>query len=125
MAVVLFMIQFTWQYPHFWAIGYLGFEDYKKAGFKFVPSRDGQADRGISESSIGYASVLVVIGIVMGVQGLAGIIASILMVMLGLIYLWYAVRFYKEFDMVSAKRLMFSSLLYIPIVMLVLIIDKI
>ena len=125
LAIALFAIQFAWQYPHFWAIGFLGFEDYKNAGFKFVPTSEGQADHGIATSSIAYAAVLIAIGIVMGVQGLIGMIATVLMVVLGLTYLWYAIKFYKEFDMASAKKLMFSSLLYIPIVMLVLIIDKI
>ncbi len=125
LAIALFAIQFAWQYPHFWAIGFLGFEDYKNAGFNFVPTSEGQADHGIATSSIAYAAVLIAIGIVMGVQGLIGMIATVLMVVLGLTYLWYAIKFYKEFDIASAKKLMFSSLLYIPIVMLVLIIDKI
>lgn len=125
LAIALFAIQFAWQYPHFWAIGFLGFEDYKNAGFKFVPTSEGQADHVIATSSIAYAVVLVAIGVVMGVLGLIGVIASVMMVVLGLVYLWYAIKFYKAFDMTSAKKLMFSSLLYIPIVMLVLIIDKI
>ncbi len=125
LAIALFAIQFAWQYPHFWAIGFLGFEDYKNAGFKFVPTSEGQADHGIATSSIAYAVILIAIGLVMGVQSLISVIATVLMVVLGLTYLWYAIKFYKEFDMASAKKLMFSSLLYIPIVMLVLIIDKI
>ena len=125
LAIALFAIQFAWQYPHFWAIGFLGFEDYKNAGFKFVPTSGGKADHGIAISSIAYAVALIAIGVVMGVQGMIGVMATVLMVVLGFSYLYYAIQFYKEFDMASAKRLMFSSLLYIPIVMLVLIIDKI
>ena len=125
LAIALFAIQFAWQYPHFWAIGFLGFEDYKNAGFKFVPTSGGKADHGIAISSIAYAVALIAIGVVMGIQGMIGVMATVLMVVLGFSYLYYAIKFYKEFDMASAKRLMFSSLLYIPIVMLVLIIDKI
>ena len=84
-----------------------------------------RADHGIAISSIAYAVALIAIGVVMGVQGMIGVMATVLMVVLGFSYLYYAIQFYKEFDMASAKRLMFSSLLYIPIVMLVLIIDKI
>lgn len=125
LALALFIVQFAWQYPHFWAIGFLGFEDYKNAGFNFVPSKNGQIDPIIAVSAIIYSTVLVLLSMLMIYLGLIGLIAGAVMVLLGLSYLIYAIRFYKDFDMDSARKLMFSSLIYIPLVMFVLIIDKI
>lgn len=125
LALALFIIQFAWQYPHFWAIGFLGFQDYKKAGFNFVPSKNGHADRIIGVSAMMYSLVLIVLSVMMMYLSLVGILAGIVMTLLGVSYLIYAVRFYQDFDMISARKLMFSSLIYIPLVMFVLIIDKI
>ncbi len=125
LAIALFVVQFAWQYPHFWAIGFLGFEDYKKAGFNFVPSTHGAIDRVIGISSIIYSSVLILLSIIMMTMGLTGIIAGLFMTLLGICYLVFAIKFYRDFNMDSAKKLMFSSLIYIPLVMFVLIIDKI
>ncbi len=124
LAFALFAIQFAWQYPHFWAIGFLGFEDYKKAGFQFVPHVNGEIDHGITISSIIYTVALIIIAFVMTYFGLVGIAGGVVMAILAIIYLRAAIIFYKKFDMESAKKLMFSSLLYIPLVMLVLIIDQ-
>lgn len=124
LAILLFALQFAWQYPHFWAIGYLGHVDYNKAGFGFVPMVGNRPCQSIAISSIVYCLVLLAIGGVMWVSGLIGWIVALLMSGLGLVYLWYAIQFRIQFDMLSAKRLMFSSLLYIPLVMLILLIDK-
>ena len=125
LAIALFMIQFAWQYPHFWAIGYMGFDDYKKAGFNFVPNTEGQINISIARSSVGYSLLLILIGALMIYFGLTGWAAGICLIILGGIYTNFALKFYKEFSMNSAKKLMFSSLIYIPVVLLILIIDKI
>jgi len=125
LALALFAIQFAWQYPHFWAIGYLGFEDYRKAGFMFIPQEEGEIDRSIGRSSIIYAAILICIPIAMTVVGMLGMIAGMVMIALGVVYTYFAGQFWYRFDLKSAKALMFSSLIYIPVVMLLLIIDKI
>jgi len=125
LALALFFLQFAWQYPHFWAIGFLGFKDYKKAGFKFVPSHGDQIDKTIGLSSVIYSLSLVALAIGMIYSQMTGIAAGVVMIILALIYTWTAVGFYRKFDMASAKRLMFGSLIYLPVAMLVLIIDKI
>ena len=124
LALALFMIQFAWQYPHFWAIGYLGHEDYNKAGFKFVPMQDNAPCKSIGTSSIVFAIALLAISGIMFATGMVGIIAAVAMAILALIYTYYAIGFYNQFDMLSARKLMFSSLLYIPLVMFILLIDK-
>jgi len=125
LALALFILQFAWQYPHFWAIGFLGFEDYNKAGFKFVPSEGGRIDRSIGISSICYALSLVILAVVMIYTQMTGYFSGAVLILLGAIYTWTAIVFYRKFDMSAAKRLMFGSLIYLPVAMLVLIIDKI
>jgi protoheme IX farnesyltransferase len=124
LAVILFAIQFAWQYPHFWAIGFLGHEDYNKAGFKFVPMKGDKPCKSVAYSSIAYCVVLIAIAGLLVYINYLSMIAGIAMAILGGVYLWYALVFEKEFDLNSAKNLMFSSLLYIPVVMMILIIDK-
>jgi len=125
LAVLLFVVQFTWQYPHFWAIGYLGHEDYNKAGFRFVPMDGDKPCRSIAYSSIAFCLLLIIVAGVLVYFKFLSLIAGIAMGVLGAVYLKYAIHFERQFDLDSAKKLMFSSLLYIPVVMMILLIDKI
>ncbi len=125
LALLLFAIQFAWQYPHFWSIAFLGHEDYSNAGFNFVPTNaDGSIQRNIASSSIAYAVLLIGLCLSLYVYGYSGVTASVVLGLMTAMYLFYSVKFYKEFDLGSAKQLMFSSLMYIPMVLIVLIIDK-
>ena len=72
LAIVLFSIQFFWQFPHFWAIGWLGYEDYKKAGFKFIPERNGQRDSMLGVYSTFYAFMLFPMIVILYLIGYAG-----------------------------------------------------
>ncbi|MEL6122919.1 MAG: heme o synthase [Bacteroidota bacterium] len=125
LALTLFFIQFAWQYPHFWAIGYLGYDDYRKAGFRFVPEGANGPSRSIATSSVVYAMLLVFLGPLMHYLGLASTLASIAIGLLGSVYAYRAFCFHHKFTLPSARALMFSSLLYMPIAMIVLIIDRI
>lgn len=125
LALCLFMLQFAWQYPHFWSIAFLGFDDYKRADYQFIPLNSiGDINRSISASSVFYSSVLVILGIVMFQIGLVGMMTSISLSVLSGIYLFYSIRFMRDFNTETAKRLMFSSLIYIPMVLVFLSIDK-
>lgn len=125
LALILFAVQFAWQYPHFWAIGYLGHEDYNKAGFKFIPMNGDKPCKSIAYSSIAYSAFLVAIAVILVMMNFIGLFSGVAMAILGGVYLWYAFLFKKDFDLNSAKKLMFSSLLYIPVAMMILLIDKI
>lgn len=125
LALSLFVIQFAWQYPHFWAIGYLGFEDYTKAGFRFIPTEDGAISRSLGMSSLFYSCLVTLVSILMTIYGLVGLPAGMVMILLGSMYVRYAYIFHRKFDERSARSLMFTSLLYIPLVLIILIIDKI
>jgi protoheme IX farnesyltransferase len=125
LAVSLFLLQFAWQYPHFWSIAFLGFDDYKRADYEFIPTDgDGNISKRISYSSVFYSSGLMIFSIALFLIGLVGLLTSISLTVLSGIYLFYSVRFMKEFNTESAKALMFSSLIYIPLVLVFLSIDK-
>ena len=122
----LFMIQFFWQFPHFWAIGWWLFDDYKKGGFFMLPT--GKRDKGTAIQVILYTvwTILVSLIPVFGVTGrlyLTPYSGAIILV-LGLGMLYYAFKLYKNRDAVSAKKLMFASVSYITLLQIVYVLDK-
>ena len=124
LALILFAIQFAWQYPHFWAIGFLGYDDYKKAGFKFVPSNNNEPSKSIARSSIFYTTCLVLLGAYLLYSAYVGSVVGGVVIILGLVFLYFAISFNKTFNKKSARNLMFCSLLYLPLVLIVMLIDK-
>ena len=123
----LFMIQFFWQFPHFWALGWWLYDDYKSGGFFMLPT--GKRDTGTATQIILYTIWTVVISIipVFGVTGdliLSYLSAGIILV-LGLIMLFFAIRLYQRRDTKSAKQLMLASVSYITLIQIVYVIDKI
>ncbi|MCP4437727.1 MAG: protoheme IX farnesyltransferase [Aureispira sp.] len=124
-ALLLFSIQFFWQFPHFWAIAWVAYEDYAKAGFYLLPSKekDGR-NKSTALQAIFYALCIVLISPLPWVLGMTGIISMIVMFLASMVYLWYAVRLYQKCDKKSALKLMFSSFVYLPVVLITLVIDK-
>ena len=125
LALVLFGLQFFWQFPHFWAIGWLGHEDYTKAGYKLLPSKDGKPDPSVGLQSFIYALFLLVVGIMPFWLGISGVISLVIVAVLGLFYAWFSWNFYRKSDRKAALQLMFFSFLYIPVSLIVFFIDKI
>ncbi len=121
LALFLFTLQFLWQFPHFWAIGWLGNEDYKKAGFKLLPFGSKGPDEKAGWLSMWYALTLVPLGVVPYLMGVSGIISAIILPVLALIYAAYGYNFYKKNDRKSALATMFSSFAYLPIAMFVIL----
>lgn len=125
-AGFLFMIQFFWQFPHFWAIGWLQFEEYKKAGFNMLPMN--QKDRGAIRQIIFYTVVMILVSIapVLKVTGAFYIhpATAIVVALLGCSMLYYAFQLYKTQDNKEARKLMLSSVLYITVVQIVYVVDK-
>ncbi|RYD51543.1 MAG: protoheme IX farnesyltransferase [Sphingobacteriales bacterium] len=123
-GVSLFLIQFFWQFPHFWAIGFLGFDEYEKAGIRLLPSKAGKT-RFTGLQCVVYSLVLFPLALVPRVVGLTGN-WGMLVAMLAAVYLVNAsVIFYLRNDAASAKKTMFASLIYLPLVQLALLFDKI
>ena len=122
----LFMIQFFWQFPHFWAIGWWLFDDYKKGGFFMLPT--GKRDRGTAIQIILYTcwTILVSLIPVFGVTGKLYLtpVSGIIILLLGLGMLYYAIRLFKEKTAEAAKKLMFASVSYITLLQIVYVLDK-
>jgi len=124
-ALLLFAFQFFWQFPHFWAIGWLGFDDYKKAGFKLVPTVKGKKDPRIGIHSAIYALFLLP---VVGGLFFIGKLSLFALIVMAILTVWYAIfgmRLYKKRTQNAALRLMFSSFIYLPLSLIIMWIDKI
>ncbi len=125
-AGTLFIIQFFWQFPHFWAIGWFLYDDYKKAGFFMLPT--GKKDKKTALQTILY-TIWMIIASVIPAFGFTGKlfltkIAASIVVLLGLWMLFYAFKLYKEMDAKAARKLMIVSVSYISLLQIVYVIDK-
>lgn len=125
LAIALFGLQFMWQFPHFWAIAWLAFDDYSNAGFHLLPSKRGVKDKNAGLQSFIYALILIPVSLVTFFMGLTGVISAGIVLISGLIYAYFGWDFYKKCTRESALRLMFSSFFYLPIVLFALFFDKI
>jgi len=122
----LFMIQFFWQFPHFWAIGWFLYEDYKKGGFFMLPT--GKRDRGTAVQVILYTIWTVLASLVpaFGVTGKLYItpISAVIIGILGIGLLYYAFKLYNEKTDKAAKKLMLASVSYITLLQVIYVADK-
>lgn len=125
-AGTLFLIQFFWQFPHFWAIGWFLFDDYKKAGFFMLPT--GRKDKKTALQTILY-TVWLIIASLLPLTGFAGelklsVVSAVVVFLLGLWMLVYAVKLYKQMDAAAAKKLMLVSVSYISLLQVIYVLDK-
>ena len=125
-AGFLFLIQFFWQFPHFWAIGWLQYEEYKKAGFNMLPMNT--KDKAAVKQIIFYTTIMILVSIapVLGVSGTFYIhpITAVIIAFLGGIMLYYGVQLYKTTSNIEARKLMLASVFYITVVQIVYVVDK-
>lgn len=126
-AGTLFAIQFIWQFPHFWAIGWMLHDDYQKAGYHLLPSMGGR-DRASAFQIVLYTLWMMPVAILPGL-GLGGslhlsVLSAVLITLLGLPMLWEALKLYRNNEVKTARTLMFRSVLYLPLVQLIYVIDK-
>jgi protoheme IX farnesyltransferase len=123
-ALVLFGIQFIWQFPHFWAIAWVADEDYKKAGFKLLPSGGGK-DLKTAIQIMTYALFLLPLGLLPLKLGLTGIDSAIVATICGTLFLFQTFRLMADCSRKSALQIMFGSFIYLPVVQIAYLIDKI
>ncbi|MDP4620328.1 MAG: heme o synthase [Sediminibacterium sp.] len=120
---VLFLIQFLWQFPHFWAIAWVSHADYSRVGFKLLP-----ADKGPTKftalQSIMYAVLMIPFGFLPYYLGLTGQISMLILLVANIFMVVKCVRLYQNMGVPAARRVMFSSYIYLPIVYLALLADK-
>ncbi|UOB18979.1 heme o synthase [Abyssalbus ytuae] len=122
----LFMIQFFWQFPHFWAIGWVLDDDYKKAGFKMLPT--GKRDKGTVVQIIMYTIWMILISVI-PVFGITGelhlsVTAAVIIFMMGVGMLFFGINLYHKKDNKSARNLMLASVSYISLMQIVYVVDK-
>jgi protoheme IX farnesyltransferase len=123
---ILFMLQFFWQFPHFWAIGWFLHKDYTKAGFNMLPT--GKRDKGTALQAILYSSWTILIS-VLPVLDFTGslklsVVAAIIVVLVGLLMLYYAFQLFIKQTTEAARLLMLASVFYITAVQIIYVIDK-
>lgn len=123
-GVILFIIQFFWQIPHFWAIAWLLNDDYKKAGYFLLPSSDGK-NRITALQNIPYLICLIGVGTLPFVFGITGKVSFIISIVAGLYFLIQGIQLATDLTDKSARKLMFASFAYIPIVFIAYVLDKI
>lgn len=129
-ALVIFALQFIWQFPHFWAIAWVADDDYKKAGFKLLPSGGGKNMQTAFQIMI-YTLVLIPLGMLPAQFGITGITSAFVVTTVGVLF--FAQTFYlmkqtllkKTDTRKAALSIMFGSFLYLPIVQISFLLDKI
>ncbi|WP_026897071.1 heme o synthase [Daejeonella oryzae] len=119
--VILFIIQFVWQFPHFWAIAWVLDDDYKRAGFRLLPTT--KRDRTSSFLTVLSTILLIGVGFMPTIYGFGGYVYATITTICGLIFCWYAIQLHLQGNVLSAKKLMYSSFLYLPVVQLALLFD--
>lgn len=123
-ALLIFGIQFIWQFPHFWAIAWVADEDYKKAGFKLLPS-GGKKDIGTAIQIMIYTLFLIPLGLLPAIFGLTGMKSAIIVTICGVLFLSQTFYLMKDCSRKSALKIMFGSFIYLPVVQIAYLLDKV
>ncbi len=123
-ALIIFAVQFVWQFPHFWAIAWVLDEDYQKAGFRLLPSHEGRSLNSAIQIMI-YTLFLIPISLLPTLFGLTGIKSAVVVTAAGCLFAAQSFALMKDQTPRSALRIMFGSFLYLPIVQIAYLLDKV
>ncbi len=123
-ALIIFGIQFIWQFPHFWAIAWVADEDYKKAGFKLLPS-GGKKDLNTAIQIMVYTIFLIPLGLLPAAFGITGITSAVVVTVCGVLFLSQTFMLMKNSTRKSALKIMFGSFIYLPVVQIAYLLDKV
>jgi heme o synthase len=123
-ALIIFGIQFIWQFPHFWAIAWVADDDYKKAGFKLLPS-GGSKDINTAIQIMIYTMFLIPFGMLPAAFGITGLYSAIVATFCGVLFFSQTFSLMRSGDRKSALKIMFGSFLYLPIVQIAYLMDKV
>lgn len=118
----LFFVQFTWQFPHFWAIAWVAYDDYKAAGFSLLPSKHGKSKNSAFQI-VAYSLALIPFSLVPWLLGLTGTVSLVIAVVLGAGFFFSSYRLLMTCDDKDARRLMFASFIYLPIMQFAYVFD--
>jgi heme o synthase len=120
---ILFGIQFLWQFPHFWAIAWIAHQDYTTAGFKLLPSDKGPT-KFTALQTVMYSAMMVPMGLLPNYFGMSGMVSMWIVLACNLWMVYVSVQLFVKMDVASARKVMFSSYIYLAIVLLALLADK-
>jgi len=119
--IILFLIQFVWQFPHFWSIAWVLDDDYKKAGFRLLPTK--KRDRVSAGFIVVSALVLIPVSLIPTFMGFGGYVIGAVSLVAGLYFLYLSIKLFKTLDIAMARKVMFCSFFYLPLVQLIMLFD--
>jgi heme o synthase len=119
--IILFLIQFVWQFPHFWAIAWVLDDDYKKAGFRLLPTT--KRDRTSAMFTFFSTLILIPVSLLPTILGFGGYIIGLVSLIAGVYFCWQSFILLQKLDIPSARKVMFGSFFYLPLVQLILLFD--
>lgn len=120
---ILFFVQFVWQFPHFWAIAWVSFDDYNAGGFSLLPSKSGKSKASAFQIMI-YSFLLIPFSLMPWILDWTGIISLIIATLLGVAFFIYSYKLYLSCDTKDARKLMFASFIYLPIMQFLYVFDR-
>jgi protoheme IX farnesyltransferase len=121
-ALILYAIQFIWQFPHFWAIAWVLHDDYQRAGFKMLPS-NGRTKASAFQTLV-YSICLIPLGFIPELFGFTSTIATVFLILTGIFFTAQALKLYSDCEIRSAQKLMFGSFIYLPVVQIIWMVNK-
>lgn len=126
---ILFAFQFFWQFPHFWAIAWVAHRDYSSVGFKLLPSKEGPTKFTAMQAII-YSLLLVPVTVLpfytgmCSSKGILGVISVIVVILANIFMVWRCVKLYRTMEVAAARKVMFGSYLYLPMILFALLLSK-
>ena len=121
---ILFFVQFTWQFPHFWAIAWVTHDDYQKAGFNLLPSSNGKSKQSAFQIML-YSLALIPFSLTPWLFDWTGDVTFVVASLLGILFFYYAYKLFLNLQDSDARKLMFASFVYLPIIQFTYVFDKI
>ena len=116
-GMMLFLVQFFWQFPHFWAIAWMLHDDYQKAGYWMLPSSGGRDKKSAYQILI-YTVLLIIISMTPIYSGMSGVRALVLILPISLWVLAKAFKLFQSMEIADARKLLYATLIYTPVVFL-------
>ncbi|MEN9698941.1 MAG: protoheme farnesyltransferase [Bacteroidota bacterium] len=123
MPGILFFVQFTWQFPHFWAIAWVLYDDYKKAGFSLLPAHEGKSKQSAFQIML-YSLALIPFSLMPWLLGWTGYWTLFIAAALGIWFFYLSYKLYHSCETADARKLMFASFVYLPIIQFVYVFDR-
>ena len=120
---ILFAVQFVWQFPHFWAIAWVSDEEYKKAGYYLLPTREGKTSFSAYQIFL-YSLFLIPVSLLPWAQGMTGWWSAIIVALLGIAFAYLGWKHTRQMSNKTALRIMFASFIYLPIVQLLYLLNS-